>query len=66
MNTWKIELTDGGKSLPELKIQKDIFQGDAVSPLLFLIAIMPLSHIVKKCTVGYKLTKSLEKINHLM
>ena len=27
---------------------------------------MPLNHILKKCTGGYKLTKSQEKINHLM
>ncbi len=28
--------------------------------------MMPLNHILRKCTVGYKLTKSQEKINHLM
>ena len=27
---------------------------------------MPLSHVLKKCTGGYKLHKSQEKINHLM
>ena len=37
-----------------------------LSPLLSIIAMMPLNHILRKCTVGYKLTKSLEKINHLM
>ena len=66
METWKVELTAGGKSLAEVKIQRGIFQGDALSPLLFVIAMMPLNHILRKCTVGYKLTKSQEKINHLM
>ena len=28
--------------------------------------MMPLNHILKKCTRGYKLIKSQEKINHLM
>ena len=28
--------------------------------------MMPLNHILKKCTSGYKLTNSQEKINHLM
>ena len=28
--------------------------------------MMPLNHILRKCTAGYKLTKSQEKINHLM
>ena len=28
--------------------------------------MMPLNHIFRKCTVGYKLSKSQEKINYLM
>ena len=27
---------------------------------------MPLNHVLRKCTAGYKLTKSKEKINHLI
>ncbi len=27
---------------------------------------MPLNHILRKCTAGYKLSRSQEKINHLM
>ena len=33
---------------------------------MFIIAIMPLNHILRKCTAGYKLSKSQENINHLM
>ena len=33
---------------------------------VFVIAMMLLNHILRKCTAGYKLSKSLEKINHLM
>ena len=47
-------------------IQRGIFQGDTQSPLLFIIAMMPLDHILRKCTAGYKLSRSQEKINHLM
>ena len=61
-----MELTAGRKNLVETKIQRGIFQGDASSPLLFITAMMPLNHILRKCTAGYKLTKSQEKINHLM
>ena len=32
MKTWKVELTAGGRSLAEAKIQRGIFQGDAISP----------------------------------
>ena len=28
--------------------------------------MMPLNHILRKCTAGYKLSRSQEKINHLM
>ena len=66
MKTWRVELTAGGRSLSEAKIQRDIFQGDALSPLLFIIAMMPLNHIPRKCTAGYKLIRLQEKINHLM
>ena len=66
MQTWRVKLTAGGRSLAETKIQRRIFQGDALSPLLFIIAMMPLNHILRKCTAGYKLSRSQEKINHLM
>ena len=66
MKNWRVELTAGVKSLAETKIQRDIFQEDALSPLLFLIAMMPLNHILRKSTAGYKLWISQEKINHLM
>ena len=66
MKTWRVELTAGGRRLAEAKIQRGIFQGDALSPLLFKIAMMPLNHILRKCTAGYKLSRSQEKVNHLM
>ena len=65
MKTWRVELTAGGKSLAETKIQRGIFQGDALSPLLFIIAMMPLKYVLRKCTSGYTLSRSQEKINHL-
>ena len=57
-NCW-VELTAGGKSLV-------IFQEDALSPLLFVIAMMLLNLILRKWTESYKLTKSQEKINLLI
>ena len=58
MKTWRVELTT--------KFQRCIFQRDALSPLLFIIDMMPFNYILRKCTAGYKLSKSQEKINHLI
>ena len=66
MKIWRVELIAGGRRLAEAKIQRGIFQEDALSPLRFIITMMPLNHILRKCTAGYKLSKSQEKINHLM
>ena len=66
IKTWRVELTAGGQSFVETKIQRGIFHGNALSLLQFIIAMMPLQHILRKCTAGNKLTKSQEKINHLM
>ena len=41
--TWIVELISGGRSLAEAKIQKSIFQGDALSLLLFIIAMNHLT-----------------------
>ena len=66
MKTRKVELTAGEKSLAETKIQRGVFQGDGQSPLLFIIVMMPLNHILRKCIARYKLTKLQKKINHQM
>ena len=59
-------MTARGSCLAEAKVQRGIFQGDALSSLLFIIVMMPLYHILRKCTARYKLSKSQEKINQLM
>ena len=61
MKTWRVELTEGERSLAEANIQRGIFQRDALSPVLFIIAMMPLNYILRKCTAGYKLSRSQEK-----
>ena len=61
-----MESTAEGRCLAKAKIQGGIFQGDALSPIQFIIAMIPLNHILRKCTAGYKLSRSQEKINHLM
>ena len=66
MEIMRVEYTAGGRILAVAKIQKGIFQRDALSPLLFIIDMMPLNQTHRKCTAGYNLSRSQKKINHLM
>ena len=50
MKAWTVEMTAGENSFAEAKIQRGIFQGDAVSSLLFIFAMIPLNNILRKCT----------------
>ena len=66
METWRVELTEGGKIWAKLKIHRGIFQEGTLSPLSFVIEMVPLSHILRKCRAGYTLSKSQEKIHLIM
>ena len=64
MKTRKVELTAEGRSLAETKVQRGIFQGDAFLRLLFIIVMMLLNHILRKCRARYKLSKSRGNIKN--
>ena len=51
----KVELTSGGEILDELKINRDIFQGDSLSPILFVITLYmdTLSILLRDMKAGY-------------
>ena len=65
MKSWRVELTRGFKTLREGLIKRKIFQGDALSPLLFVIALIPLTHILRTANPGYEF-RTGETINHLL
>ena len=60
------QLTCFGKLLGPLPIRNGIFQGDSFSPLLFVIAWFPLTHILRETGMGYRLEKNGAKIKHLL
>ena len=66
MKNWIVELITKGKSCVEVKIQRRIFQGDALSSLLFVIAMILRYYIHSKFTGDNKFTKSQEKIYHFV
>ena len=64
MRNWKTELTSCGASLGTVNIRRGIFQGDSLSPLIFVICMIPLSKVLRKSKAGYRLGEV--KINHLL
>jgi hypothetical protein len=47
-----------------IKINRGIFQSDSLSPLLFCIALIPLTYELSRC--GYQVHASERKISHLL
>ena len=48
MYKWETELQAGNERLGKVEIKRGIFQGDSLSPLLFVLTLIPLSLILKK------------------
>ena len=73
---WKTTITlnhtEGQIVIPDIKIQRGIFQGDSLSPLLFCLTLDPLSKILKSFDMGYSMSRDRSrksndnKINHLL
>ena len=66
MRTWKsmLVLNHPGGSLTSrpINIKSGIFQGDSLSPLLFCMALAPLSPLLQESGCGYEIQG--QKINH--
>ena len=73
MPKWKTTLTlrndEKTIKIPNVQIKRGIFQGDSLSPLLFIMTIDPLSRILNRMNTGYNLKKRQQEpvyINHLL
>ena len=66
MTKWKVKLNAGDKVLGDVDLKRGIFQGDSLSPLLFVICLIPMTLILRKMKARYRLGKSHAKLNHLL
>lgn len=70
MAQWKTKLivqaSDGTMETNAISIKKGIFQGDSLSPLLFCIALIPLTSMLRTMKIGYKLRNDRRLVNHLL
>ena len=62
----KVMLCSGNSESGEVEIKRGIFQGDSLSSIVFVLALIPLSLILRKVKAAHKFSESKEKINHLL
>ena len=66
MEKWQVLLCSRNSELGEAEIKRGIFQEDSLSPLVFVLSLIPLSLILKKTKAAYEFSESKENINHLL
>ena len=57
MEQWKLQLRSNGEDLEEVDVKRRIFQGDSLSPLLFVLSMVPLLLILRKVNANYEWRK---------
>ena len=65
MKPWELELNSSGKTL-EVDTRKGTFQGDSLSPLLFVLCMVPLTWLLRRAKAGYEWGNKGFKLNHLL
>ena len=54
MKTWRTELRAYGEKLGEVRLRRGIFLGDSLSPLIFVLSMIPLTLVLRKIRIGYE------------
>ena len=54
MEKCKVMLCSGNFELGEVELKQAIFQGDSLSPLVFVLVLIPLSAILRNAKAAYE------------
>ena len=66
LENWRTVLMSSGNQLRTVDINCGIFQGDSLSPLLFILVMMSLTLILNYMRPGYYFGKGKPAINNLL
>ena len=64
MTTWKMKVTASRQALEEVEIKREIFQGNRLSPLIFVFYMIPLYSLLRERKAGYMIDSV--KTNNLL
>ena len=54
MANWKLELTSCEQSLGDVDVRREIVQGDSLSPILFVLCLIPLTLALQEVKACYE------------
>ena len=63
LGKWRKIMCVGNSELGELDIKRSVCQGDSLSPLVFVLVLVPLSLILRRAKTAYGFSGSRGKIN---
>ena len=66
MEKGNVDLVAGNEKLGNVRIKSGIFQGHSLSPLLLVLALIPLAIILRKMKAGCQFSTQRSSINHLL
>ena len=65
MQSWRTVLLSEKNKLGKVNIRQGIFQGDSLPPILFVVALIPVTIILRTLEQGHSFGKGKERLNHL-